>query len=186
MFQQNTLVAALYQSKWLINEHIYEVSYFMYVACEGNYNNLISMDAIIMQIGNDDIHMSSRYVVKYNPCMSLEGTIKRDTVGCKYRSEDCAHTVFPDRFLRRSMKEVFNYLYCEGYSLNPNIDYEYHRRTLAVRYQTIVSQHLIKQIISAVSILYLSNEVLAECLCNFADDCMCESIVKYFSQKIHW
>ena len=176
-------MAAIYQSKWLINEHIYEAEYFMYVVLEGNYDNILSLDVLIMQIGSDEIHMSSRYVVKYTPCISLEGTIKRDTTGCKYRCEDCTHSFFPDCFLRLSMREIFNYLYCEGYSLNPNIDYEHHMRILARRYQTIVSKHLIKQVISAVSILHINTEVLAECVCNLGDDCVCESITKYFSAK---
>jgi hypothetical protein len=185
MLQRKTLASAVYQSKWLINSHIFEAEYFMYVAFEGNYDGVLSLDVIIVEIGDTEIHMSSRYVVKYKPCASLKGTIKRDTTGCKFRCafNECSHLFYPNNFLRLAMKEIFNYLYCEGFSENPSTDYAYHMRELARKYKTIVSEHLIKQIISATSLLYINNSVMEECLCNVPDDCVCKPVFDYFFAK---
>ena len=185
MLQQKTLKSVLYETKWLINSHIFEAEYFMYVAFEGNYDGVLSLDVIIVEIGDIEIHMSSRYVVKYKPCAGLTGTLKRDTTGCKFRCafNECTHLFYPNNFLRLAMKEIFNYLYCEGFSENPNIDFAYHMKELGRKYQTIVSEHLIEQIISATSLLYKNNAIMEECICNIAYDCVCTSILDYFFEK---
>ena len=185
MLQQKTLSSAVYQTKWLINSHIFEAEYFLYVAFEGNYDGLLSLDVIIVEIGDIEIHMSSRYVIKYKPCAGLEGTIKRDTTGCKFRCafNECDHLFYPNNYLRLAMKEIFNYLYCEGFSENPNIDAVYHTRELCAKYHTIVSEHLIKQFISAMAVLYINTSVLRDCLCNVASDCICKPITDYFLAK---
>ena len=181
--QQKTLAAALYQTKWLIYEHIFEAEYFMYIAFEGNYNGLLSLDVILIKTGDNEIHKSARYCVKYTPCLSLDGAIKRDTVGCEYKRMDCMHNSFADRFLRLAMQNILNYLYREGYSENPNIDALYHMKELARQYYTIVSERLIMQVIHTVSILYISNSVLTTCSCNMREDCVCVSITDYFCVK---
>jgi hypothetical protein len=56
-------------------------------------------------------------------------------------------------------------------------------RELARKYKTIVSEHLIKQIISATSLLYINNSVMEECLCNVPDDCVCKPVFDYFFAK---
>ena len=185
MLQRKTLSNLYHETKWLINAYIYEATYFVYVAFEGNYDGVLSMDVIIVEIGDVEIHMSSRYVVKYKPCSGLTGTLKRDTTGCKFRCafNECAHLFYPNNFLRLAMKEIFNYLYCEGFSDNPNIDYVYHTRELNRKYETIVSEHLIKQVISATALLYKNNAIMEECLCNVADDCVCTTILDYFFGK---
>ena len=184
MLQRKTLTNLYHETKWLINAYIYEATYFMYVAYEGNYDDVLSLDVIIVEIGDAEIHMSSRYVIKYKPCSGLTGTLKRGTTGCKFQCafNECAH-IFYHNFLRPAMKEIFNYLYREGFSDNPNIDYEYHRRELNRKHETIVSEHLIKQIISAASILYKNNAIIEECLCNVAYDCVCAPILDYFFGK---
>ena len=185
MLQRKTLSSAVYQTKWLINSHIFEAEYFMYVAFEGNYDGMLSLDVIIVSIGDTEIHMSSRYVVKYKPCAGLKKTIRRDTTGCKFRCvfNECVHLLFPNNFLRLAMKEIFNYLYCEGFSENSNIDFAYHMRELCRKYQTIVSQHLIEQVIYAASLLYINNSIMEECLCNVYSDCVCTKIFDYFFEK---
>jgi hypothetical protein len=150
-----------------------------------NHDGLLSLDVLMVQIGDIEKHMASRYVVKYKPCVSLKGTIKRNTTGCRYHcaQNECAHLFYPSNHIRIGMQEIYHYLYREGFCANPNIDAMYHMRELCDVYHVIVSKYLIEQFISAMAILYRNTAVLHDCECNVMYDCECKLIVDYFSEK---
>ena len=185
LVQKKTTASVTYQSKWLVFSHIFEAEYFLYVSYESNHDGLLSLDVIMVKIGDLERHMASRYIVKYKPCVSLEGTIKRNTTGCRYRcaQHECSHIFYPDNHLRIAMQEIYHYLYREGFCANPNIDAMYHMRELCEQYYTLVSKHLIEQFIAAMTLLHRNTSVLFTCECNVANDCVCKSVTDYFCTK---
>ena len=185
LVQKETTASVTYQSKWLIFSHIFEVEYFLYVAYEVNHDGMLSLDVIIVRKGDLEKHMALHYVIKYKPCVSLKGTIKRNTMGCRYQcaQQECVHTFYPSNHLRIAMQEIYHYLYREGFCANPNTDAMYHMRELCKLYYTIVSKHLIEQFISTMALLHKNTMVLFNCECNVAEDCVCKSVTNYFCAK---
>jgi hypothetical protein len=94
LVQQKTLASVVYESKWLISSQIFKAEYFLYVAYEAKYPGMVSLDVIIVKKGDIDKHMASRYIIKYEPCVSSKGTIKRNNVGCRHRSGSTSIRIF--------------------------------------------------------------------------------------------
>jgi hypothetical protein len=167
--------------------HIFEAEYFLYVSFEAIQQGIRSLDVMIVQMGNLERHMASRYIIKYKPCVNnLKGLVKRDTTGCRFMgSPRCKHFFFRgENYLLDLMQNVYHYLYREGFSNTPNYDFVYHMRELCDRLNMLVSTYLIEQFIYAMALLYKNTEIMHYTSeCNVADDCKCKPIIDRFCVK---
>jgi hypothetical protein len=130
--------------------------------------------------------MASRYVIKYEPCVTLGGTaVRRDTTGCRHTGGhfECKHVFWPRNHLMGIMQGIYHYLYRQGFTENPSCDYMYYMRELCQEHDTIVSKYLIEQFISAMTLLHRNTWILQNCECNLSEDCVCKSIVDNFCKK---
>jgi hypothetical protein len=188
LVRQETTASVTYNSKWLIFSHIFEANYFLYVAFEANHQGMLSLDVIIVRKGNLERHMASRsrYVIKYEPCVTLEGTaVRRDTTGCRHMGGqfECKHVFWPRNHLMGIMQSIYHYLCREGFTRNPSCNYMYYMRELCEEYDTVVFKYLIEQFISAMTLLHKNTMILHRCECNLAEDCVCKSVTDYFCKK---
>ena len=188
LLQQETSAPVVYLSKWLMHGHIFQSGYFFYVSFEAKHQGMLSLDVLIVQIGNIGRHMGALVVIKYEPCVNnSKWLIKRDTTGCRFTfASQCKHFRMPGwEYLRGLLQDVYHYLYREGFSKDPNYDFVYHMRELCDRYDTLVSKYLIEQFIRTMTLLYKNTEIMYyNCECNAADDyCICKPITDRFCVK---
>jgi hypothetical protein len=178
LVRQETSASVMYNSEWLISSRIFEANYFLYGQFEAKHQGMLSLDVIIVKKGNLERHMASRYVIKYESCVTLEGAVRRDTTGCRHMGGqfECKHVFYPCNHLMGIMQSIYHYLYREGFTRNPNHNFMYHMRELCEEYDTVVSKYLIEQFISAITLLHKNTMILYECECNLAEDCVCKRL----------